>query len=218
MGAITAISRDWGIDPSIVRVVTTDTLSTIIASGYLTAQAANIELLQNGDFQWVPDDYVLIAYSGGEGFFTYDGVNFTFLPAGSGAFTASVRLTSAQIRGMDAAPVLIIPAPGVGKAIMINRILNTYLFGTLQYTAGGALGLEWGNAVALGGPGASSTLAGATFDGYVASNNFELTPNNTNTLANIANLGVYMSNNTAPFATGDGTLIVNVNYQIVNAV
>jgi hypothetical protein len=216
--AITAISRDWGNDPCIVRVVTTDNLATIVAAGYLTAQAANIEAIQNGDFQWVADDYVLIAYNGGEGFFTYDGVNFTFVPASGPSFSASVRLTSAQIQGMDAAPVLIIATPGANKMLMLSRIVCTYLYGTAQYTGGGAIGLEWGNTAALAGPSASTTLAGATFDGYTASNNFELTPDNTDTVAHIANMGVYISNNTAPFATGDGTLIVNVNYQIISAV
>lgn len=213
---ITAISRDWGEEPSIVRVVTTDSLSTIIAAGYITAQATNIAAIQNGVFQWRLDDYVLIAYAGGEAFFTYDSVNNTFIPAG--VSTAQVRLTSAQIKAMSATPVQIVAAPGVGKMVIVGRNVNTYLFGTTQYTGGGAIGLEFGNTALLAGPAASTTLAGATFDGYTASNNFELTPNNTNTSANINNMGIFISNNTAPFATGDGTLIVNLNYQIVPAV
>lgn len=212
---ITAISRDWGIDPQIVRVVTTDPLGTIVASGYITAQAANIASIQNGVFQWRSDDYVLISYNGGEGFFTYDSVNATFTSAGS--LSTQVRLTSAQIKAMDATPVQMIAAPGANKMIIVGRIVGTYLFGTTQYTAGGAIGLEWGNAAALAGPAASTTLAGATFDGYTASNNFELTPDNTDTLANIANMGVFISNNTAPFATGDGTLLMNISYQVVAA-
>jgi hypothetical protein len=215
--AIIAMSRDFGaLDPNIVRVVTTDNLGTITAAGYLTAQATTIEALQNGDFQWKFDDYVLIAYAGGEGFFTYNPVTLTFDPA-QGSFSTQITLTSAQIMGMDAAPVQIIGAPALTRAIILNRIVGVYHFGTVQYTAGGAIGLEWGNAAALAGPAASTTLAGATFDGYVASNMFELTPDNTDTLANIAGMGVYISNNTAPFATGDGTLVINVNYNIVTA-
>lgn len=214
--AITNMSRDWGIDPQIVRIVTTDTLGTITAAGYVTAQATTIEALQNGDFQWRSDDYVLIAYNGGEGFFTFNPVTATFDPA-QGSFNTQVTLTSAQIMGMDAAPVQILGTPGATRMYILNRILCVYHFGTVQYTAGGAIGLEYGNAAALAGPAASTTLAGATFDGYAASNTFELTPDGTDTLAHIIGMGIFISNNTAPFATGDGTLVVNVNYTLVTA-
>lgn len=210
--AITSISTDWGVDPRIIRITTTDTFATLTTTGYLTAQATNIENLQNGEFQWTPTDYCLIAYNGGEGFFTMDSVNNTF--ASTGLLNAQVRVSSAQIMGMNANPVEIIPAPSNGNMVVLRGIVNTYLFGTTQYTGGGALGLEWGNTAALAGPAASTTLAGATFDGYTASNNFELTPDNTDTLANIANMGVYLSNGTAAFATGDGSLLVNVSYVI----
>ena len=76
--AITAISRDWGVDPSIVRITTTDDLTTITTTGYLTAQEANIELLQNGAFQWLDTDFILIYYADGEGFFVRDSANETF--------------------------------------------------------------------------------------------------------------------------------------------
>lgn len=211
---ITAISTDWGVNPRIVRVTTTDSLATITTAGYLTSQATEIEALQNGDFQWTDTDYCLVSYSDGEGFLKRDSVNNTFLT--TGVITSQFFLTSAQIEAMYATPVLILPASGVGKIYVLGRIVCTYLFGTTQYTLGGALGLQWGNTAHLAGPAASSTLAGATFDAYAASNNFELTPDNTDTLARIQNTGVYISNDTAAFATGDGTLLVNLNYQIEN--
>jgi hypothetical protein len=214
--AITAISRDWGIDPQIVRVVTTDTLATIIATGYITSQATAIAALNNGAFQWRADDEVLISYAGGQGFFTYDATNLTFAMSAA-SLIAQVKLTSAQILGMSAAPVLLLAAPGANKMIILNKLSFTYLYGGVAYAAGGAIGLEWANTAALAGPAASTTLAAATFNGYVASNNFELTPDNTDTLANMINQAVYISNATAAFTTGTGTLIANLNYNIVNA-
>lgn len=77
--AITAISRDWGVNPSIVRVTTTDDLAVITVAGYVTAQLPNIELINNGDFEWVAGDFVAIVYGDGQGFFTYDPINFTFV-------------------------------------------------------------------------------------------------------------------------------------------
>lgn len=212
--AITNITRDWGIDPSIVRMVTTDTLATITATGYLTAQATNIQAIQNGNFQWVADDYVLCSYSGGESFFTYNATNACLDPAG-GTFNAQVTLTSAQILAMNATPVQIIAAPASTKALILNRIWCAYDFVTTQYAAGGAIGLEWGNTAALAGPAASNTLAAATFNAYAADNAFDLTPDGTDTIANIKGKGVYISNGTAAFTTGDGKLTVNVNYTVV---
>lgn len=214
---IQLITRDWGPNPSIVRIVTTDTLATIIATGYLTAQAANIRAYNNGDFQWQSTDYCLISYNGGEGFFIPDyTTNMAFMP--QGVQTAAVRVTSAQLLGMYATPVNIIPSPGTDKLIVVGRSTFVYLYGTVQYAAGGAIGLEFGNVTHGAGEPASTTLAAATFNGYAASNTFELTPDNTAVLANSSGLGVYLSNATAAFTTGDGVLIANVNYQIVPAV
>lgn len=77
--AITAIGRYFVGDPNIVAIVTTDNLATITTNGYVTAQQANIEALQNGEFQWTDTDLVLMHYSPDQiGFFTYDAVNATF--------------------------------------------------------------------------------------------------------------------------------------------
>lgn len=61
--AITTISRDWGSDPSIVRVVCDDSLATIVASGYLSGQADNIAALNMGDFDWRANDIVAVSYA-----------------------------------------------------------------------------------------------------------------------------------------------------------
>lgn len=211
--AITAISRDWGIDPQIVRVVTTDTLATIIASGYLTAQDANINALMNGDFEWKSDDYILISYSGGESFFTRNSTLNTFVA--TGVMSTRVVLTAAQILAMSVTPVNILPVAPSGLAYVLSRIWCVLTYGSAQFANGGVVGLEWAATAALAGPAASSTLAAATFNGYAASNCFDLTPDGTDTLANIGGKGVWISNATAPFITGDSTLAVNVNYNVV---
>lgn len=68
--SITMITRDWGIEPCIVRMVSTDTLSQVSADGYITDQAANIEAVNNGAFEWLPSDSVLVYASDGSAFFT----------------------------------------------------------------------------------------------------------------------------------------------------
>lgn len=211
--AITNIARDWGYGPSIVRITSTDTLATVIASGYLAAQADEILALNKGAFDWEDGDIVAIVYSGGKGFFNYNATLQTFDP--QGPMQAQVNLTSAQILGMYATPVQIVAAPGVGRIVLPIAYQGTYTHVATQYAAGGVIGLEYGNAANLAGPAASSTLAAATFNGYAASNTFVLTVDATDTLANIANQGLFLSNQTAAFTTGDGTLRMNVIYAIL---
>jgi hypothetical protein len=79
--SITAIGRYFVGDPNIVAIVSDNTLAEITTSGFLAEAdiAADIELLQNGEFQWTATDLVLIYYSPAQiGFFTYDAVNNTF--------------------------------------------------------------------------------------------------------------------------------------------
>ena len=79
--SITAIGRYFVGDPNIVSIVSDNTLAEITTTGYLTQAdiVADIELLQNGEFQWTATDLVLIYYSPAQiGFFTHDAVNNTF--------------------------------------------------------------------------------------------------------------------------------------------
>lgn len=74
MSGITNIARDWGFDPAIVRIATTDTLATITTTGYLLTQEAQIFAVNSGAFEWAVTDYVLVYYSdngGSWGFFQY---------------------------------------------------------------------------------------------------------------------------------------------------
>lgn len=77
--SITSILRNFDGDPNIVTIVTTDNLATITTAGYITAQADNIEAINNGEFQWSATDLVLMYYATAQiGFFTYDATNLTF--------------------------------------------------------------------------------------------------------------------------------------------
>lgn len=92
--AITQISRDWpAYGPAIVRIISTDSLSAVATAGYLTAQAANIQLANNGTFEWTVSDFVLVSASNGWAFFTLNST-FTSLTlystAGDGAVTLPV--------------------------------------------------------------------------------------------------------------------------------
>ena len=79
--SITAIARNFNGDPNIVTIVSDNTLAEITTTGYLLQAdiLADIELLQNGEFEWTATDLVLIYYSPAQiGFFTHDATNNTF--------------------------------------------------------------------------------------------------------------------------------------------
>jgi hypothetical protein len=90
---IISIKRDWRPNISIVGIISTDTQDQVFATGYLTSQAAVINSINAGAFDWNGTDYVLIEYSTGCSFATLDSIFSTLIPAsggggGSGTVTA----------------------------------------------------------------------------------------------------------------------------------
>lgn len=89
--AITNILRDFAGSVSIVRIMSSDNLSTIGTSGYLVLQQDNIEQINSGLFSWVPSDFILVFASDGWGLFTIS-PDFSTLDAffepGSGTVTS----------------------------------------------------------------------------------------------------------------------------------
>ena len=280
---ITSIKREFNLFPNIVGIVTTDDLSTITTADYFSSQAADVELLNNGVWQWENEDIVLIYYATAQiGWFTYDATTDAFvsladngglsntlpsgdifvgnasnvataaamsgdatlsntgvLTIGSGAVTgskiaantvdyaniapdvaatATVALTAAQVNGMYATPVQLLPAPGAGKLIIIDSILWDVAFVSAQYAAGGAIAAQYGNTIHGAGPAASATLAAATLNGVAASS--FLGEAGSSTVLDVAktaslNTAVYISNASAAFTTGDSTVNLYIRYRIV---
>jgi len=68
--SIISIVRDWGMDPSIVRIVTDNTLAEIGAADYLYDQRFIIYDLNGGQFQYNLTDVFLAYATDGWGFFT----------------------------------------------------------------------------------------------------------------------------------------------------
>lgn len=94
---ITSIKREFNLFPNIVGIVTTDDLTTITTTGYFGTQLAQVELLNNGEWQWELEDLVLIYYATNQiAFFVYDATTDAFVanPASGGI---SVTLPSGDI-------------------------------------------------------------------------------------------------------------------------
>lgn len=103
--AILSISRDWGTEPSLVRITTTDNLAAITADGYLLTQEDEIDLINHGAFEWLETDAVLITYADGKNTFQRNAVTNTFellnTGGGGGGSIAIPTLTDHIIVALD---------------------------------------------------------------------------------------------------------------------
>ena len=77
--AITSIRRDWGVGPSMVRITSTDSLSTCVESNYLTNQAPNIYAANSGPFTFNVGDMVDVTAADNAGIFQFSGNDFSTL-------------------------------------------------------------------------------------------------------------------------------------------
>lgn len=139
---------------------------------------------------------------------------------------AAVPITAAQWNGMYAAPHLLIAAPGANKLIVVDRMVLAMTFVSAAYAAGGVVAAQWDSVVNGGGQHATNTEAAADFFA-AASSAFMFIGNNGNAsttdgglvpfAANV-NKGLYLSNKTGAFTTGDGTWVAHIWYKIIPTV
>jgi hypothetical protein len=136
---------------------------------------------------------------------------------GAGVQTLSTVLTSAQITTLNSVGVPnLIPAPGAGNLIEIDRLWIECVPNTTAYTGGGNITLAYGTQAAQ--VAASAVIAATIFttSGTVAEigSALPVTPANTPS-SNLLNKGVGLFAATADFAAGNTTAIVKVSYRIL---
>ena len=124
---------------------------------------------------------------------------------------ATVSLTAAQILGMYATPVQLVAAPGAGKSIVLHRLLLRLVYGTTQFASGGTVSAEYDSVAHAAGTLATGTIAAATINAAASSDN--MLPGIA--VAPTQNKGLFISNATGAFTTGDSTATVYVWYSII---
>jgi hypothetical protein len=128
--------------------------------------------------------------------------------------TNTTTLTNAQVLGMEVTPVQLVPAGGANTAIIIDQVILENLNTGTAYANGGVIGTYYGNSN-LTYP-ASTTVAATFLTTPTATAIDVLTGTYSSDLgADAINAAVYISNATAPFITGTGTLKVTTTYRIV---
>jgi len=269
--SITAIGRYFVGDPNIVAVVTDDTLATITTAGYLTGAAikADIEALNNGEFEWLDTDIVLISYAPDfiVNWFKYDAANATFVanPAAGGLSNSlldgrifvgnvsnvatgvvmsgdvtisnagvtaigadkvlssmisplvrkyvAVPIAAAEFNGMYAAPVELVAAPGADTLLVLDQVQLAMTYGAAAYAAGGVAAVQYDDTANGAGVIASTTLAAAVFQA-TASTTWTFNPGVVALpFATTVNTGLYLSNITGAFTTGDSDMVAHVWYR-----
>lgn len=131
---------------------------------------------------------------------------------------AKVAVSAAEFNGMYAAPKLLLAAPGAGLLIVVDEAQLVMTYVAAQYASGGVVGLQYDSTVHGAGTAASATIAAATVNGFAASSNIGVDGAlAASAVTTTENKGIYLSNATGAFTTGDGTWNVHIAYRIVTA-
>jgi hypothetical protein len=138
-----------------------------------------------------------------------------YSPGTSGLQTNSFVISNAQVLSMFTTGIILVPAPGVGNAIIVNSVLFNYIFHTADFGAGGGLYLHYGT-TGHGSVKASGTLAN-TFMTTLGANSMAgigAVSGSAGVTSAITNKALCLTNDTALFNAGGGSLVVTVTYQV----
>lgn len=218
----TQLAGTPGIAPNFRYMTTSDSLQTIMTPGYLNNPSLEAVPLSSGDVIQCLYSVNTSTRTSTYGVFTVNIAKATgviTLTNWSSALSTSTILTAAQINGMYAAPVLVVPAPGAGRAIVVNGLAWNFVYGSAAFASGGVVTLQYGSTVHAGGTLTTTGIAAASVIGVTA--NSLLTDTAipiVATSANTVNAGIYISNATGAFTTGTGTTsTLTVFYTIIPA-
>lgn len=134
---------------------------------------------------------------------------------------STVQLSSANLKAMYATPVLMIPAKGVHTIIVIHDVFYELVFTTPAYTGGnsGVINLQYGNAAHAAGV----NQANSSGTILITTSNFinvglEINLNLSGAISGMINTGIYASNTTSAYATGNSLVNVTMFYSIINTI
>jgi hypothetical protein len=128
---------------------------------------------------------------------------------------ATVAISAAEFNGMYAAPKLLLAAGGANTLIVVHKVTLLMTYVSAAYASGGVAAVQYDSTANGAGVIASSTLSAATFQptastGFVF--NGGVVPA---TFSTCVNKGLYLSNVTGAFTTGDSTFVAHIQYSIL---
>lgn len=188
--------------------VTTDTSAVMLAANYFLAMTGPLTV----------GDLIYYKTADGSGWIEVATASTTALTVvASGLQKASVTMTAAEWLGMYAAPKLLLAAPGANKLIRVDAVVYEVNYGTAQFGGGGVVAPQYRNTINGGGTLCTGTIAAAVVQGWAADNiSTEVAVEVGATAANTVNQGIYLSNATAAFTTGDSIVTVHLSYGVIS--
>lgn len=130
----------------------------------------------------------------------------------------AVPITASQFNGMYATPHLLVAAAGANTQLILDKCVLAMTYDSAAYAAGGVAAVQWANTANGAGVIASSTLAAATFQA-AASSSFTFNGGVvTAPWSTTVNQGLYLSNITGAFTTGDSDMVAHVWYKVIPTV
>ena len=123
---------------------------------------------------------------------------------------ANFQLTSANILGMNATPVVLLPAPGAGKSIVVDYIMFRMIATATAYASGGVVTIGY-----VGGAAVCNTFAASIINTAGPATVDTILVVGTTNITCTQNAGIQITNATGAFTTGTGTANVFIWYTTV---
>lgn len=212
--AITSLQRNFTAGSGVVYMQSSDTYATVIGATYLDDQAANIIAFNMGPFEWIDQD-IVVAYlaDGVRASFLYDEDTNSLVPDESVSLYAKVDITAAQFNGMYAAPKLLVAAPGANRIYVVDKAILTMTYNSAAYAAGGVVALQYDSTANGAGVAATTTVAAASFQATASANFNFIGALAAAPFTTTVNKGLYLSNQTAAFTTGNSPFVAHIWYR-----
>ena len=130
-----------------------------------------------------------------------------------------VAITAAQFNGMYAAPKLLVAAAGANTLLVLDSVDLLMTFVSADYAAGGVVAVQYDSTANGAGVICSTTWAAASFFVGVSTGFlFGRSTSVAQTFSTCVNKGLYLSNITQAFTTGDSTFEAHIWYRLIPTV
>jgi hypothetical protein len=131
---------------------------------------------------------------------------------------AAVAISAAEFNGMYAAPKALVAAAGANTLLVLDKMDLLLTYGSAAYAAGGVVAVQYDSTVHGAGVLASTTQAAAAFQ-VTASTGFPFNGGVVaQTFSTCVNKGLYLSNLTGAFTTGDSAFVAHIWYKTIPTV
>lgn len=130
----------------------------------------------------------------------------------------AVPITAAEFNGMYAAPKELVAAAGADTLLVLDRVILAMTYNSAAYAAGGVAHVQYDSTANGAGVIASTTLAAAAFQD-TASTSYSFNAGVVEyPFTTTVNKGLYLSNITGAFTTGDSDMVAHVWFKIIPTV